>query len=163
MSAPAHPGHAFTSHDHSHCRRDGLARADQVARARGLRMTPVRRCTLEILLQEHRALGAYEVLDRLVAAGFGRQPPVAYRALDFLVENGFAHRVQALNAFIACAHPGEDHQAVFLICRTCSAIAEAPIDAPRAAVEKTANALGFVAERVNIEATGLCPKCRDAA
>jgi Fur family zinc uptake transcriptional regulator len=42
--------------------------------------------TLEILLQDHRALGAYDILDRLRAAGFGSQPPVAYRALDFLVD-----------------------------------------------------------------------------
>ncbi len=47
-------------------------------------MTPVRRRVLEILLEKHRAMGAYDVLDRLAAEGFGNQPPVAYRALDFL-------------------------------------------------------------------------------
>jgi Fur family zinc uptake transcriptional regulator len=51
-------------------------------------------------------MGAYEVLDGLREAGFGSQPPVAYRALDFLVANGFAHKIERLNAFIACAHPG---------------------------------------------------------
>jgi hypothetical protein len=58
---------------------------------------------------EHRALGAYAVLDQLREAGFGSQPPVAYRALDFLVAHGFAHKIERLNAFVACAHPGESH------------------------------------------------------
>ena len=51
-------------------------------------------------------MGAYEVLDRLAAEGFGKQPPVAYRALDFLVDQGFAHRIRRLNAFAACMQPG---------------------------------------------------------
>ena len=62
-----------------------------------------------MLLQEHRALGAYAILDRLRDAGFGSQPPVAYRALDFLVENGFVHKIERLNAFVACSHPGASH------------------------------------------------------
>ncbi|MDM7256178.1 MAG: transcriptional repressor, partial [Paracoccus sp. (in: a-proteobacteria)] len=70
----------------------------------GLRLTAVRRRVLEILLENHKAMGAYEILDRLAAEGFGKQPPVAYRALDFLVEHGLVHRVQRLNAFAACLH-----------------------------------------------------------
>jgi Fur family zinc uptake transcriptional regulator len=82
---------------------------DRRCAAEGLRLTPVRRKALELLLKEHRALGAYAILDRLRAAGFGSQPPVAYRALDFLTQHGFAHKIERLNAFIACAHPGESH------------------------------------------------------
>ncbi len=154
---------AFAPHDHRHCAQDGLARAETVARERGLRLTPVRRRTLEILLEAHRAIGAYEVLDRLAADGFGRQPPVAYRALEFLVEHGLAHRVQRLNAFAACAHPGEDHQPAFLICRVCNAVAEAPAARPRAALDAASAGVGFVVERASIEAVGLCPQCRGTA
>lgn len=153
-------GVAFRTHDHARCAGDTLARATAVAQERGVRLTPVRRRTLEILLEEHRALGAYEVLDRLAASGFGNQPPVAYRALDFLVEQGFAHRVQRLNAFAACLHPGEVHDAAFLICRKCNAVAETPATRVRAALEAAAAPSGFVIERSNIEAVGLCPACR---
>ncbi len=104
---------AFAPHDHSACSGDILAKADAKCAASGLRMTPVRRRTLEILLEAHRAMGAYEVLDRLAEDGFGNQPPVAYRALEFLVEHGFAHRVQRLNAFAACMHPGQVHSPAF--------------------------------------------------
>ncbi|MDT8854608.1 Fur family transcriptional regulator [Paracoccaceae bacterium Fryx2] len=152
---------AFQPHDHAHCAGDGLARADALARERGLRLTPVRRRTLEILLEAHRALGAYDVLERLAAEGYGNQPPVAYRALEFLVEQGLAHRIRRLNAFTACMHPGEAHAPAFLICRSCSVVAEAPAAPVRAALDRAAADLGFVIERSNIEALGLCPACRD--
>mgnify|MGYP000874990564 FL=1 len=154
---------AFARHDHAHCACDTLARAEAEAARRGARLTPVRKRTLEILLEAHRAMGAYEVLDRLAADGFGNQPPVAYRALEFLVENGLAHRVRRLNAFAACMHPGEEHAPVFLICRVCDAVAEAPGAAVRAALDQAAADLGFAVERANIEALGLCPACAGGA
>ena len=79
---------AFAPHDHSHCAGDVLARAEVVLVGAGARLTPVRKRVLEILLEAHRAMGAYDVLQRLAAEGFGNQPPVAYRALEFLVEHG---------------------------------------------------------------------------
>jgi len=154
---------AFHLHDHAHCSGGVLARAEALALEKGVRLTPVRKRVLEILLEAHRALGAYDVLQRLAAEGFGNQPPVAYRALDFLVEQGLAHRIRRLNAFTACMHPGEAHSPAFLICRHCDAVAEAPAAPVRAALDTAAKALGFVIERSNIEALGLCPACKGAA
>jgi Fur family transcriptional regulator, zinc uptake regulator len=122
-------------------------------------LTPVRREALQILLAEHRAMGAYDVLERLAAAGFGSQPPVAYRALEFLVEHGLAHKVRRLNAFAACMHPETDHAPVFLICRGCNALAETAAEPVRAALDAAARAVGFSVERTSIEALGLCPSC----
>ncbi|HEY0213055.1 MAG TPA: Fur family transcriptional regulator [Paenirhodobacter sp.] len=154
---------AFAHHDHSHCAEDTLARAEAEVVRQRLRLTPVRRRVLEILLEAHRAMGAYEVLDRLAAEGFGNQPPVAYRALEFLVENGLAHRVRRLNAFAACMHPGEDHAPVFLICRNCDSVAEAPGAPVRTALDQAAAGMGFTVERASIEAVGLCPNCATEA
>lgn len=159
----SHHDPAFADHDHHRCADEGLARAEALLSDRQVRLTPVRRRTLEILLQEHRALGAYEVLDKLAESGFGKQPPVAYRALEFLVDQGLAHRVRRLNAFTACRHTGEDHAPVFLICRSCKAVAETAAAPVRQALEKAAIATGFAVERCNIEALGLCPICREAA
>ena len=150
---------AFNPHDHSHCTATGLARAEAILAERKQRLTPVRRHTLEILLSEHRALGAYDVLERLAAAGFANQPPVAYRALEFLVDQGFAHKVRRLNAFAACMHPETDHAPVFLICRGCNALAETAAEPVRAALETVAASVGFAVERTSIEALGLCPTC----
>jgi Fur family zinc uptake transcriptional regulator len=165
LHSPADPAPdpAFGAHDHAHCASDALERAEAVAQAAGARLTPVRRRVLEILLEDHRALGAYEVLRRLAAEGFGNQPPVAYRALEFLVEHGLAHRIQRLNAFAACTHAGADHAPAFLICRVCATVAEADAKAARKALDTEAAALGFIVERSTIEALGLCPACRGSA
>lgn len=152
---------AFTSHDHAACVRDALAAAEARCTARGAHLTPVRRRVLELLLESHRAMGAYDVLARLDAEGMGSQPPVAYRALGFLVEQGLAHRIERLNAFVACTHPGAAHDPAFLICRACRKVAEA--DSPDPALAPEAEAAGFRIERTVVEAEGLCPACQEAA
>ncbi|MCC6306648.1 MAG: transcriptional repressor [Rhodobacteraceae bacterium] len=160
---PALADPAFAAHDHTRCTAAALAAAEAVCAREGGRLTPVRRRTLTILLEAHRALGAYEVLSRLAADGFGGQPPVVYRALDFLQARGLVHRIRRLNAFAACLRPGEAHQALFLICRGCAAVAEAPGGGVRASLEAAAAATGFAVERASLEATGLCPACRGEA
>ncbi len=153
----------FETHDHAHCIASSLEVAEEACRQSGAQLTPIRRRVLEILLQKHSAMGAYEVLDQLRSEGKGSQPPVAYRALDFLVSNGFAHKIERLNAFVACAHPGEQHAPCFLICRDCSTVAETPGKPVANVVSKSASELGFVVEKVSIEAVGLCPSCQDSA
>lgn len=153
----------FETHDHSHCISGAVDAADAHCRDAGLQLTPVRRRVLEILLKEHRALGAYDILDILSKSGFASQPPVAYRALDFLVTNGFAHRIERLNSFVACAHPGEEHSPTFLVCRVCDAVAEARAEPTSGRLGRAADAAGFVIEGAVVEAVGVCPNCREAA
>jgi Fur family transcriptional regulator, zinc uptake regulator len=151
---------AFAKHNHRACSGGVMKTADRMASEAGLRLTPVRRRTLQILLEEHRALGAYEVLDRLAQDGYGRQPPVAYRALEFLVENGLAHRIRRLNAFAACMQPGKRHAPAFFICSRCDVVAEVPEPAVSEALRGAASRVGFQIERMNIEALGTCPACQ---
>ena len=153
---------AFQDHDHATCTAAALDHARRMAEERGLRLTPVRRKALEILLAQHQAVGAYEVLEGLAASGFGSQPPAAYRALDFLVENGFAHRIRRLNAYAACSHPGTAHSPAFFICENCEAVAEAPAEEVREVVKAAANRIGFKVARMNVEVTGICPACEAA-
>jgi Fur family zinc uptake transcriptional regulator len=115
------------------------------------------------VLQDHRALGAYSILDRLREEGFGSQPPVAYRALDFLVANGLAHKIERLNAFIACVHTHHSHTPAFMICRLCDAVAEALSTTARGVLHEAAHATGFHIERTVIEAEGICPGCTEKA
>ncbi|QGX99265.1 transcriptional repressor [Roseovarius faecimaris] len=153
----------FDQHDHKSCITSGLSAVDRYCDARGLQFTPVRRRVLEILLQEHRAMGAYDILDILRAEDLGSQPPVAYRALDFLVRHGFAHKIERLNAFIACAHMGQDHTPAFLICRGCDAVAEAHADPAGGMLGRAAAESGFAIEQAVVEALGLCPSCQEKA
>lgn len=158
---PGDPAAAFAPHDHAACAAEALARAERLCAETGVRFTPVRRRVLELLLEHHRAMGAYEVLERLAAEGFGHQPPVAYRALDFLTDQGLAHRIRRLNAFAACSHPGEAHAPVFLICEKCHAVAETPGAAVRRALDGAAGEAGFTVAGATLEAYGLCPSCRE--
>ncbi|MHA6325210.1 transcriptional repressor [Roseivivax sp. CAU 1753] len=153
----------FERHDHAQCIETGLAAIEAHCASAGVQLTPVRRRVLEILMQRHRAMGAYEILDVLRAEGHGAQPPVAYRALEFLTTQGFVHRIERLNAFVACAHPGERHAPTFLICRACSAVAEADARPPVEEVKSAAARAGFAVERMAIEAEGLCPACQQGA
>lgn len=154
----------FDRHDHDHCVSEALRAAEDCCQETGLRFTPVRRRVLEFLLSEHRARGAYEILDVLASEGLGSQPPVAYRALDFLVTHGLAHRVERLNAYAACAHLGKSHAPAFLICRACQLVAEIDGETLSAALESEARGTGFSIERIAIELLGLCPDCAgDAA
>ncbi len=153
----------FEAHDHAGCIDTAIAAAEAHCAEHGLRFTPVRRSALEFLLREHRAIGAYEMLDLLRDAGYGSQPPVAYRALEFLVANGFAHKIERLNAFIACAHPGATHSPAFMICRDCQSVAEAHSSPARGILGDAAKATGFQIEGTMIEAVGLCPTCAQKA
>lgn len=152
----------FEHHDHARCIAGALRAAEARCAARKLQFTPVRRRVLEILLEQHRALGAYDILPMLAADGLGSQPPVAYRALDFLVRHGLAHRVERLNAYTACAHLDRDHVPAFLICRACRAVAESETGLAQGRLAAAAENTGFAIERVVVEAEGLCPACAAA-
>jgi Fur family zinc uptake transcriptional regulator len=153
----------FSEHDHDRCIDTAVAEAEAHCAKNKLHFTPVRRRVLEILLHKHQAMGAYEILALLAEEGLGSQPPVAYRALDFLVHNGFVHRIERLNAYTACAHPDHDHVPAFLICRECKAVAEADTEMTQGDLGNAAKTSGFTIEKIVVEAEGICPSCSGAA
>ena len=152
---------AFEQHDHNVCSQRAMHLAEEYCEKHGLRLTPARRKVLELLLKEHRALGAYAILDLLREAGFNSQPPVAYRALDFLVEHGFAHKIEGLNAFVACAHPDTAHSPAFMICRQCDTVAETQSPPSNFNLSESAIASGFKIEQTVVEAKGICQACAE--
>ena len=115
---------------------------------------------LGVLRQAAAPRSAYDILDGLRADGF-RAPLQVYRALDKLVERGLVHRLESLNAFVACAHPGEDHLPAFLICTDCRRVAETAAPAGRGMLEAAASASGFRLERILIDAEGCCAHCQE--
>lgn len=153
----------FSRHDHRRCVSNALKEADRYCRDNKLRFTPVRRRTLGILLESHAAVGAYGVLERLSQEGLGSKPPIAYRALSFLLDNGFIHRIERLNAYVACAHPGSTHDPAFLICTDCGSVAEASASSSTGTLTRTAKESGFHIEHTTIEAEGQCPQCQAQA
>ena len=153
--------HGFDLHHHTDCIATGLKNAESHCAAHGLQLTPTRRRVLEILLTQNKSLGAYELLDHLRDEGLGSQPPVIYRALDFLLTHGFIHRIESRNAYVACTVPDCQNASYFLVCRSCNAVAEAADWQVEQPLQDTARQAGFEIERFAIEAEGVCPACQE--
>lgn len=160
MSSP--PVFPAPDHDHDRCSSEALAHAEAVCAARSQRLTPIRRQVLSVLAASHQPLGAYEIIERLGDGGPRPAPITVYRALDFLLEQGFAHRIESRNAFIACGHHhGSREMVVFLICEHCGAVGEAGSAAVAETLETAAGNAGFAIKTPVIEITGTCAHCRD--
>ncbi len=151
---------AVTSHDHEHCIEDALVSAEKLCAEKGLRFTPLRRRVLELVWSGHKPVGAYALLDKLRTEELGSAPPTVYRALDFLIENGLIHRIERMNAFIGCSHPGETHRGFFLICGECGNAQELESDSVAESISTSASRRGFVARDMTLEVTGTCAECR---
>ena len=143
----------------------GLARAEASCRERGATLTALRRQVLALVLGAPQPIGAYALLDQLRATRAGAAPPTVYRALDFLLEQGLIHRLERLNAFVACAHQhaahehAQHHQHQFLICGRCGGTAEICDSAVSLAVRAAAMGLGFQLHRATVEVEGICGRC----
>lgn len=105
-------------------------------------------------------LSAYTILDKLRDEGF-RAPLQVYRALDKLLGYGLVHRLESLNAFVACAHPHCHLQGLiaFAICEKCGQVDEFSDEVVEERLGAWAQASGFVADKTTIEIRGRCGVC----
>ncbi|WDR00975.1 Fur family transcriptional regulator [Devosia sp. J2-20] len=105
-------------------------------------------------------LSAYDILDKLRADGL-RAPLQVYRALDKLVERGLAHRLESLNAFVACAdeHCHRKGLIAFAICSDCGRVNEFADAVIEERLGNWAGDQGFKVERTTMEIRGKCAQC----
>ena len=109
-------------------------------------------------------LSAYTLLDQLRGSGF-RAPLQVYRALDGLIKAGFAHRLESLNAFVACAsahshdHEHDHDMTAFATSDICGQVTELSDEAIGDRLGAWVGASGFVAKKAVIEFRGTCGKC----
>ena len=89
-------------------------------------------------------------------------PPTVYRALDFLLEQGFIHRLASVNAFVSCHHPQVRHSVPFLICDRCQNAVELEDERISGMLEQQARALGFTPSAQTLEVHGICAACAAA-
>jgi len=159
-----------TACDHHHAHSQGLAGpglarelegARDLCAARRQRLTQSRERVLELLLAAGNPLKAYDLMTAFAPGDGPAKPPTVYRALEFLTAQGLAHRIESLNAYVACRRKG-GHSAAFLICDCCGWAREFdPGD--DAAVTGEARRDGFVLTAVMLEAHGRCAECHGAA
>ena len=149
------------NHDHGRCSADAIAHAEAACAERGERLTTLRRLVLEAVASSHKPVGAYEIMDMLVSDKRRPAPVTVYRALDFLMKQGFVHRIESRNAYFACTHNHDSTAIVaFLICDTCGAVGEATTSGMGQLLAGVARKAGFKPSMSVIEITGTCAHCR---
>ena len=115
---------------------------------------------LDRLCHAEGPMSAYDILDKVRAEGI-KAPLQVYRALDKLLEKGLAHRLESLNAFVACAEP-HCHRAgiiAFAICETCGHVSEFADDVVRERLDQWTAKEGFIPRRTTVEIRGTCKAC----
>ena len=148
------PGH------HVHDSTAYVLAVEQACAARGLRLTPLRAQALGLVAEAGKPIKAYDLLDRMKSGSGSVAPPTVYRALDFLLEQGFIHRLASVNAFVSCHHPQIRHSVPFLICDKCQNAIELEDERIVALLDAQAKARGFVPRAQTLEVHGLCAACQ---
>lgn len=158
-------GHAHDCTDpahHVHGAGDYVHAVERACADRGLRLTPLRAQVLGLIARADKPVKAYDLLDAMKAENGSSAPPTVYRALDFLLEQGFIHRLASVNAFVGCHHPEARHSVPFLICDHCQAAIELEDARITGLLEQQARALGFQPRAQTLEVHGLCATCSAA-
>tara|TARA_B100002019_G_scaffold291120_2_gene310414 strand:+ start:366 stop:806 length:441 start_codon:yes stop_codon:yes gene_type:complete len=136
-----------------------IRKAEVLCQKRGARLTTARREVFAILAEQSGAIGAYDLLDQLREVMPNAKPPTIYRALDFLQEQGFVHKITSSNSFVLCTHFDHQHPVQMLICDSCGDVQEIQSEGVYDELKHQAEAQGFKVEQQTIEAHGLCTKC----
>lgn len=126
---------------------------------RAIRFTESRRHVLEIIADAKKPMGAYDVLSALGKYIDNPKPPTAYRAIEFLMEHGFVHRIESLNAYVVCATDHRHMGSQFLVCDGCGVVIEAHLCHLPEDLQKQVGAQGFQLTRWNAEIHGNCRDC----
>ena len=127
--------------------------------ARGLTFTPLRRQVYALIAAERTPVGAYDLLDRLKTEKANAAPVTVYRALDFLLEAGLIHRIDALQAYSVCEAGATDHGGMLLVCDNCKSVTEFENARLEHQIAETALAHKFHIANHLIEIRGLCSHC----
>lgn len=148
-------------HDHTKCVSKALDTAENLCMVRGVQLTPIRHQVLELIWDSHKAVKAYDLLDRIRPMQNAAKPATIYRALDFLIEQGLIHKVESLNAFVGCSCSDHQHELLLLICKHCNEVEERPASKVMQALSQEFYQAGFSPHSKAIEAHGICANCSD--
>jgi len=119
---------------------------------------------LETLQNASGPLSAYQIMDVPGVRERGLKAPLTiYRALDKLIERGMVHRLDSMNAFVACGRDEpHDSPAAFMICTACKSTIEVESTECVRSVHSIAEEISFDVERVQVEISGQCAACTEA-
>jgi len=139
---------------------DSISRVDEICRSNKLGFTDIRKLVFEIIIKNNKPIKAYQILDEIRnITNKPSHPPTVYRAIDFLIENGFVHKLNSINSFVGCFHPKTHEECYFLICKKCNLYQECCDDSLKDRISKTAVHNKFVISNTTLEIEGHCLDC----
>ncbi|MCM2971342.1 transcriptional repressor [Larsenimonas suaedae] len=144
---------------HAHSLKDMLTAAEQRCADQGVRFTAIRKRVFELIAGSDSGVKAYDILDLLAKEHASARPPTVYRALDFLLELGLIHRIESLNAYVACPCPDHKRGFQLMICQECGNVEELHDERMSEHLDGVASEYGFSIRRQTIELLGLCRQC----
>lgn len=128
------------------------------------RLNPKDQLVLDALRKCSKPVSAYDLIDDLKGHGV-KAPPTVYRALGKLIELGLAHKLESLNAFVACAHDhSQDHShdaVAFAVCEKCGAVDEFESKALGRTLNAWASKRRFSLQKTTLELRGICCACAE--
>ncbi|MFS1537385.1 MAG: zinc uptake transcriptional repressor Zur [Candidatus Phlomobacter fragariae] len=137
-----------------------LYQAKKICQARNVRLTRQREEVLRLIAIQSCAISAYDLLDLLRISEPQAKPPTIYRGLEFLLEQGFIHKIESTNNYVICHHfEDPKHTSVMLICDSCGSVTETNGLAVETAILKLAKQTCFQLFRTVVESHGLCSPC----
>ncbi len=128
------------------------------------KLTRNQKIVFSALTSSQTPLTAYEILGLEDVRGEGLTAPLTiYRALQKLRALGLAHRIESLNAFVACDHAPHLEPVGFAICERCRCSVELRLRDCENHLLATADLAGFEVGTVKVELLGLCRRCQDTS
>ena len=140
--------------------KESINKVEEICKSNKLVLTEIRRQVFEIIVKNNKPIKAYEILDKISNINNKpSHPPTVYRAIDFLIENGFVHKLNSINSFVGCFHPKVHKDCYFLICKKCNIYQECCDDSLKDRISKTAIHNNFVISNTTLEIEGHCLGC----
>ena len=138
-------------------------RVESFCQTNEIRLTPIRRHVLRLLFERDAPAGAYDLLADLRQILGKAEAPTVYRALEYLGAHGLVHRIESMNAYLACPHPEDLHASQFLICTECNKTVELTDQTIGDVIGDAARQAGFEVRQQTVEVIGRCDACKATA
>lgn len=133
---------------------------EEMCHQRKQRVTPLRRNVLSLILKTEKSIKAYDIIRKLSTPAKKVKPPVVYRTLEFLQNQGFIHRIERDNSYTACSHPEEKkHHCMLVVCDSCGNVKEFCDNSLSRIIQLNIHNAGFEMGGGTLEVGGVCPTC----
>ena len=96
-----------------------IEEAKKYCETKNYRFTEPRERVLKVLVESTKPMGAYDIIKALSTKKHQVKPATVYRAIDFWIYQGYVHKINSLNSYLACCHEHSHGHSFIFICEQC--------------------------------------------